>query len=434
MSRQPTIVCSSLALILVGCNGPGNEGEGGVPVCGDGIQSPDEACDDGNRLGGDGCSPECVPSGTHLECVSILEGDETNEAHALLPMPDQTFVVAGEEFVGNGTRGWIGRFRESGERLWFEHIMHSEGYGRVLDLAPDGQNGSWALVQNGVKDELMHFGIDGVENQAIDIGLAFGISPIARRIEIVDGSLWIGGMVQEDLWLGRYDIGSGQATTVLLEDHLGFHDEIWALARNETEVVIAATVSTSPNHDGDFNITATTDIVFVRFDLQGNELGRSVWGAEPDSQFARIAEDVVTDGQGGWFIGGDQLPLDMTKPAQSWMGRVEPEPRWSWTSEPVAGSTAGGDFGGLVATEEGVILATTVSHKDPAWSGGGGWVTKFDPSGEIQWQWQEANGSEGYERYEEQAIAMGFDGRLRVVGKAWTEDASSLIRSCTIAW
>jgi cysteine-rich repeat protein len=30
------------------------------PTCGDGVRQPDEDCDDGNRVAGDGCSPYCV--------------------------------------------------------------------------------------------------------------------------------------------------------------------------------------------------------------------------------------------------------------------------------------------------------------------------------------------------------------------------------------
>jgi cysteine-rich repeat protein len=39
----------------------GSGGSGGAPLamCGDGVIGPDEACDDGNAMAGDGCSPDC---------------------------------------------------------------------------------------------------------------------------------------------------------------------------------------------------------------------------------------------------------------------------------------------------------------------------------------------------------------------------------------
>jgi len=44
----------SLGLASVAQAGPG-------AVCGDGVQEPPEQCDDGNTVGGDGCSADCIP-------------------------------------------------------------------------------------------------------------------------------------------------------------------------------------------------------------------------------------------------------------------------------------------------------------------------------------------------------------------------------------
>src|SRR5262245_44190917 len=37
---------------------------GEAAVCGDGVEHPDELCDDGNRIDEDGCNADCVPSGS----------------------------------------------------------------------------------------------------------------------------------------------------------------------------------------------------------------------------------------------------------------------------------------------------------------------------------------------------------------------------------
>jgi cysteine-rich repeat protein len=47
----------ALALLLLG----GAASAGPPNVCGDGIEQPPEGCDDGNTVGGDGCSANCVP-------------------------------------------------------------------------------------------------------------------------------------------------------------------------------------------------------------------------------------------------------------------------------------------------------------------------------------------------------------------------------------
>ncbi len=433
------IVCIALAGWSCGPNTPGVEGAdlGGdgegendaAPTCGDGVQTSDELCDDGNRTAGDGCSPECVPSGTHLECNPILEGHWENQAYALLAMPDRTFVAAGKLLVEDGlARGWIGRYEETGNQLWFVQITPTnEDYGSVVDLAPDGQNGVWALIQNGAMGELVHFDASGVADQPIDITSAVEMPLVAYAIEFVAESLWVGGRIQGDLWLGRYEPVSEQFSTLLLEDHLGFDDEIRALGQTETEVVFAGTVSTSPNSQSDVLVTASTDILFVRFDLQGNEVGRTLWGADPGSEFARVADVVVSDGGGQWFIGGSLRPFDPTQREQSWMGRILPEPAWSWSSAGVVESDGGVGFGDVSPFEGAVVLAagayTTL---------GEGWIAQFGGEGAVGWR--QANSSPEFQNYEEQRFAVDSEGRLRSLGKAWTRDGSSLLKECVLAW
>ena len=50
-------VAIALAPLLLG----GAASAGPLTVCGDGIEEPPEGCDDGNTVGGDGCSAECIP-------------------------------------------------------------------------------------------------------------------------------------------------------------------------------------------------------------------------------------------------------------------------------------------------------------------------------------------------------------------------------------
>ncbi len=53
--------------------GDAADDESGAPpsVCGDGIQAADEACDDGNTTNADGCSAECLVSGTLLWSLEL---------------------------------------------------------------------------------------------------------------------------------------------------------------------------------------------------------------------------------------------------------------------------------------------------------------------------------------------------------------------------
>src|SRR6266699_16317 len=42
--------------------------ESGMPRCGDGILETGEACDDGNTIGGDGCTADCKIESTDIPC------------------------------------------------------------------------------------------------------------------------------------------------------------------------------------------------------------------------------------------------------------------------------------------------------------------------------------------------------------------------------
>jgi cysteine-rich repeat protein len=416
-----------LVLVVWAC-GPGTQAEHGEPVCGDGVKAPDELCDDGNQTAGDGCSAECIPSGTELECVPLLEGHWDNRANALLPMPDQTFVVAGELTVGNSTYGWVARYSESGELLWFEQL---DGDASVDALTPDGQDGAWALVQNNVSDELRHFNRDGLGGETIDIDASFGTPVAEYAIEYVEGSVWVGGAIQRDFWLGRYDLNTDVASTLVLEDHLGFDDEIRAIGRTADEVVAAATVSTSPNNNGDELLLATTDVLLLHFDLLGNEMGRVLSATDPDSEFIRVAEDVVSGGPGRWLVGGTHASFDVfdVVPRGAWLGQIGPAPVWSWDSH---ADDAVGVYGGIVAVDGAVALAfgTYIDYSDVKHGEGG--VTGFSDNGKISWR--QFNTYESYNHYEEQQIVLDHSARVRSVGKAWTREVGSQLQSCVIAW
>jgi fibro-slime domain-containing protein len=52
--------CSTSCSREPSCQNSSGKTQACTPVCGDGNQDPDEACDDGNRLDGDGCSSACT--------------------------------------------------------------------------------------------------------------------------------------------------------------------------------------------------------------------------------------------------------------------------------------------------------------------------------------------------------------------------------------
>lgn len=109
------------------------------------------------------------------------------------------------------------------------------------------------------------------------------------------------------------------------------------------------------------------------------------------------------------------------------MGRILPEPAWSWSSAGVVESDGGVGFGDVSPFEGAVVLAagayTTL---------GEGWIAQFGGEGAVGWR--QANSSPEFQNYEEQRFAVDSEGRLRSLGKAWTRDGSSLLKECVLAW
>jgi cysteine-rich repeat protein len=354
------IITFLAVLALAGCGNGSVEGEAGDgSICGDGIKDPDEACDDGNRVAGDECNPQCVPTGTLVACVPLLEGSEDNEAKALLPLPDGSFLVGGDMKVDQGAvnHGWVGRFDRAGKQLWFQKVAPlTADYGNFVDLTSDGEEGCWALIADQWWGKLIHLDSSGNIGAIVDIDSAFDLPVIAHTVEFGDTSVWIGGERQGDFWLGRYEVDSDHATTVLLEDHIGYRDTIQALGRSENEIAAAVTVSTSPNFLEDFELIAMTDVLLIRFDLAGNELGRSLSGAEPDSVYARTAMEVASDGQEGWIVGGTLTPIGLFLWGQVWVSRFEPASTWEWRSTNVLTEGGGAWDPDFIARADGVTL------------------------------------------------------------------------------
>ncbi len=87
----------------------------GAVACGDGMVEGDEACDDGNTVDGDGCSAQCVTSGSVIWELALAPG----HGHALDRFDDGE-VAAG--IVADGVNGpavpMVWRVSVAGEPVW----------------------------------------------------------------------------------------------------------------------------------------------------------------------------------------------------------------------------------------------------------------------------------------------------------------------------
>lgn len=108
------------------------------PICGNGAIDGEELCDDGNLIAGDGCNPDCVPSGSEVWRRSYADnGPGADHINALALDPEGNLVAAGVVSVASDlSRAWVGKFSPEGELIW-EHVWSSASGGAnyYLDVA-----------------------------------------------------------------------------------------------------------------------------------------------------------------------------------------------------------------------------------------------------------------------------------------------------------
>jgi cysteine-rich repeat protein len=406
-----------MLVLVAACSGEPN-----APTCGDGVQDPNEACDDGNRESGDSCTSSCRIPGTLLECTTLLEGFLGDDLHDVLSLSDLSFVVAGE----NDGDGWIGRYDESGSPLWL--VPTADTPKPLWDIAPDSADGYWALhVAGGSDEELIHLDASGrVDTRLLvsDLVQPAGFSVSALRL-VVDRDVWLAGTHGQDLWVGRFDVETHVISTVLTEDYAGFYDTAWAIAGSESEIAVAATVETSARWDDDVGLIPLSDVLVIRFDLQGQEVGRQVFKAA-DPQVATEANSIAADGKGGWIVGGDQHGTAIfSGPQNAWLARVHPSEGWTWAN---SDGIVLEDI--MVAGRE--IVAVGFAYDD---DGARYWLMGLGLDGGLHWE--QIFEEPGFRGAEVRAVALDHGNRIRTVNRALNshlENDPTLLRSCLFAW
>ena len=421
--------------IACGPSGPSDE-DGAPPSCGDSIVDSGELCDDGNRLSGDGCNSECVPSGMPFDCIDLRVGETPDlwlSVKDLLPMPDGTFLVAGWFDSESGTRAWLARYTVTGEPLWsVEPTVADPETQQIRGLADAGPTGAWALGVNAfVRGRLLRYDINGNLEATTALESEAGQDVTVYAIESTPEGVWLAGSLGEDAWVGIYDPVGDTVRDLLLEDHLGYRDQVYAIARSQDEVAVATTMSTSPNNDEDVMLLASTDILVVHFDLQGNELRRTFVGPSPDPEYVRGATEIVADGVGNWFVGGNTTPHDVTAFSTGWLVPVQAPPPWSWATDKAQLDTVGV----LLAADEGVLIAGNRTAADT--SGvlvGQGWISSLAADATTRWTFDRLDGDiDDYRHYAHEVLTRDFEGRVRTAGVYHEPGDVPVLRSCLVA-
>lgn len=97
------------------------------PYCGDGLPNGKEACDDGNAAMSDGCNPDCVVSGTELWCRTY-DGGGFDSGLGVAVGPDDEVVVVGQLRLLDGERvAWVRMYDDQGTVVWTEQWQSAPG-------------------------------------------------------------------------------------------------------------------------------------------------------------------------------------------------------------------------------------------------------------------------------------------------------------------
>ncbi|MFO0631629.1 MAG: hypothetical protein U0168_02125 [Nannocystaceae bacterium] len=187
-TMSTTTVSTTMADSSTGDDASGSSTDGsgsttGTPAsCGDGVVDEGEACDDANRVQGDGCNNDCVESGTiRWELLFDAPAGGSDCGHDIAANAAGTIAVSGEASTAD---------QESYDIL-------------VLSIAPDGSV-TWSDVYDSISN---------MESGGGSTDRAYGVAIEDDDEIIVAGHEFLDNVDAENVWIRKYDTTGGTAWT-----------------------------------------------------------------------------------------------------------------------------------------------------------------------------------------------------------------------------
>ncbi len=113
------------------------------PFCGDGLPDPDESCDDGNTVQGDGCNNNCEPSGQELWDMRVGSETSASDQGFAITVDDEGFYYVGGYLrtpPDQGANAWLTKYGPAGEIVWtYNYNGESNGNDVIRAVAVDQQ-------------------------------------------------------------------------------------------------------------------------------------------------------------------------------------------------------------------------------------------------------------------------------------------------------
>ncbi len=289
--------------------------DGGPPAssCGNDVVDEGELCDDGNRLGGDGCHPQCVAPGTILWTATYdgeAHGDDRGFGMAIDP-DGESFWVAGFTTVddANGSdlllqRRWI----EDGSLVWTQSRdgeAHGEDIGE--DVAIDAAGRPWLvgrITSTATAGDVWvgSFDRDGTPGASFTHdeqggedhghGLAFTASGALVVVGVAD--LGPAGTPDAAAWMRRYSpAGEALGDAIILNGSTALDTALQVVADGDGFVVT-----------GDLSTTEGIEEIWTaRYDADDAQSWSQLAGAPDVGPYPR-GVGIAPDGDGGWATAG----------------------------------------------------------------------------------------------------------------------------------
>jgi cysteine-rich repeat protein len=389
---------------------------GAAPACGDGAVDPEEDCDDGNAVDGDGCNVDCVSSGA-LRWSATYDGPASADDQANAVAVDaEGFVYVGgsHRVVADDTDVWIRRFDGAGTVDWT-----LEPSDEIGDDDPAGNDDAGGITLDG-------------SGEMIVCGTAV--------------------LVESDAFVRRYTTGGALVWEAIFDSGVGSADHCGDVAVGPGDRVFAVGSHVMPG--------VNYDVWLASYDEDG-ELQWSSTYSGGGSYFDGAAK-LTLDGAGRPVLAGHVAPG--ADQYDFWAGRWAIDgtgPEWSY----VAASASGGSdraygialdaagflrvvgetdtaddkapFWATLDQDGGVVEAGTfqddalrgfagvaadasgnlvlVGHTGDESGSQDAWIAKLDPEGATLWRVVHDGDAHGDDRFLD--VAIGEDGAITAVGR-----------------
>jgi cysteine-rich repeat protein len=235
------------ACVEPGDGSGGESGEEPEPLCGNGMLDPGEVCDDGNRIAGDSCHPQCVDPGTPA-WTATYDGEVHDEDRgfgvAVDPGADAIYVTGLTVVDGTDWDILVQRWRlETGTLVWTRAFDGGAlGVDTGEHVAVDSRGnivvaGVITTDTRGTDAWLAKFTADGEELWTVTHDEAGGDDK-AGGVAILDGDVIVTtGHVEADgrtdAWIQRWDPDGGPLGDAVRVGESGFNDGIDIIARGD---------------------------------------------------------------------------------------------------------------------------------------------------------------------------------------------------------